>query len=109
MGWSGIGDPGQPDKVGMHRLAPADTGDFQEKIGKACAGVSAPPGQTVVVDRKRLRRKCLLIDLRKRVVAVMGEGKWRDKVTLKVDAPVRHVMRLNDAAKALKDQHVFTE
>jgi len=34
----GIGDPGQSDKVGMHKLAPADKGGLLEQNGKACAG-----------------------------------------------------------------------
>ena len=38
----GIGDPLEPDKVGMHKLAPADTGGLVEKIGKACAGADGP-------------------------------------------------------------------
>lgn len=38
----GIGDPVQPDKVGMHRLAPADTGGLLERIGKARAGADGP-------------------------------------------------------------------
>ena len=38
----GIGDPGESGKVGMHKLAPADTGGLLEKIGKACAGVDGP-------------------------------------------------------------------
>ena len=38
----GIGDPGETDKVGMHKLAPADTDGLLEKIGKACAGADGP-------------------------------------------------------------------
>ncbi|MDE0698307.1 MAG: transposase [Boseongicola sp.] len=38
----GIGDPVQPDKVGMHRLAPADTAGLLERIGKARAGADGP-------------------------------------------------------------------
>ena len=37
----GIGDP-ELNKVGMHKLAPADTGGLLEKIGKARAGTSGP-------------------------------------------------------------------
>ena len=38
----GIGDPVQPDKVGMHRLAPADTAGLLERIGTARAGADGP-------------------------------------------------------------------
>ena len=38
----GIGDPEQQDKVGMHRLAPADTAGLLERIGKARAGADGP-------------------------------------------------------------------
>ena len=38
----GIGDPEQQDKVGMHRLAPADTPGLLERIGKARAGADGP-------------------------------------------------------------------
>ncbi len=38
----GIGDPEQPDKVGMHKLAPADTAGLLEKIGNARAGADGP-------------------------------------------------------------------
>ena len=38
----GIGDPEQPDKVGMHRLAPADTAGLLERIGNARAGADGP-------------------------------------------------------------------
>ena len=40
----GIGDPEQPDKVGMHRLAPADTAGLLGKIGtaRASAGADGP-------------------------------------------------------------------
>ena len=37
----GIGDP-ELDKIGMHKLAPADTGGLLERIGKACAGEGGP-------------------------------------------------------------------
>ena len=37
----GIGDP-ELDRIGMHKLAPADTGGLLEKIGKACAGEGGP-------------------------------------------------------------------
>ena len=38
----GIGDPEQPDKVGMHRLAPADTAGLLGKIGTARAVADGP-------------------------------------------------------------------
>ncbi|MDE0521788.1 MAG: hypothetical protein OXH79_07510 [Boseongicola sp.] len=79
----GIDDPWQSEVVGLHKLAPADTGGLPERIGKACAGAAALPGQPVVVARKRLQRNCSLIDLRARDVAVMGEAKSRDKVILR--------------------------
>ena len=44
-------------------------------------------------------QRASLIDLRKRVVAVMGAAKSRDKVILEDDTLVRYVVRLNDAAK----------
>lgn len=37
----GIGDS-ELDKIGMHKLAPADTGGLLERIGKACAGEGGP-------------------------------------------------------------------
>ena len=37
----GIGDS-ELDKIGMHKLAPADTGGILERIGKACAGEGGP-------------------------------------------------------------------
>ncbi len=37
----GIGDPEQRDKVGMHKLAPADTEGLLEKIGRARASAGA--------------------------------------------------------------------
>ena len=37
----GIGDP-ELDKVGMHKLAPADTGCLLEKIGKTRAVLQGP-------------------------------------------------------------------
>ena len=37
----GIGDP-ELDKIGMHKLEPADTGGLLERIGKACAGADGP-------------------------------------------------------------------
>ena len=38
----GIGDPEQSGKVGMHKLAPADTAGLLEKIGNARAGADGP-------------------------------------------------------------------
>ena len=38
----GIGDPEQRDKVGMHKLAPADTAGLLGKIGKVRAGADGP-------------------------------------------------------------------
>ena len=38
----GIGDPEQRDKVGMHKLAPADTEGLLEKLGRARAGADGP-------------------------------------------------------------------
>ena len=38
----GIGDPEQAHKVGMHKLAPADTAGLLERIGKARAGADGP-------------------------------------------------------------------
>ena len=38
----GIGAPEEPGKVGMHTLAPADTGALVAKIGKACARFGDP-------------------------------------------------------------------
>ena len=38
----GIGDPRQPDKVGVHKLAPADTGGLLGRIEKACSGADGP-------------------------------------------------------------------
>ena len=37
----GIGDP-ELDRIGMHKLEPADTGGLLERIGKACAGDDRP-------------------------------------------------------------------
>ncbi len=37
-----VGIAGESGKVGMHKLAPADTGGLLERIGKACAGVDGP-------------------------------------------------------------------
>ena len=37
----GIGDP-ELDRIGMHKLEPADTGGLLERIGKACAGDDGP-------------------------------------------------------------------
>ena len=39
----GVGDPENPAKVGMHKLAPADTEGLVAKIGKACARAGNPP------------------------------------------------------------------
>lgn len=91
----------------MHKLAPANTGGLQEWVEKACADAAAPPGQPVAVDRKGLQRECFLIDLRKRVVAVIGEAKPRDRAILQVDAPVRCVARLNDTAKGAQGSTWF--
>ena len=39
----GIGDPEDPGKVGMHKLAPTDTEGLVAKIEKACARAGGPP------------------------------------------------------------------
>ncbi len=37
-----VGGPGEPDRVGMHKLEPADTGGLLEKIAKTRAGAGGP-------------------------------------------------------------------
>ena len=78
----GIGAPEEPGKVGMHTLAPADTGALVAKIGKACARFGdpcrhAPEIEVVVCDpaslevvRKKKKAKTDRIDARRMVRAL---------------------------------------